>query len=161
MEFIKKFLANIGLYTPATDDRNPILNSPKDITKKLIRDIVNNNLDSLTINYKFTRKQLDDEKKSAWEKEQYRTNPFWMANRKQELKRIEFEIILGKNVRSLAAAFMNMKSLEYVNLKDTSNVTDMSYMLYFTESFNQSIENWDTSNVTDMSCMFSGANSFN
>lgn len=60
-----------------------------------------------------------------------------MANRKQELKRIEFEIILGKNVRSLDAAFMNMKSLEYVNLKDTSNVTDMSCMFSGANSFNQ------------------------
>ena len=161
MEFIKRFLANVGLYTPTCDNRNPILNSPKDITRKLINDIVNNNLDSLTINYEFTRKRLDKEKDSSWEKELYRTNPFWKANRKKELKRIEFEIILGKKVRSLAAAFMNMKSLEYVNLKDTSNVTDMSYMFSFAESFNQPIENWDTSNVTDMSCMFSGAYSFN
>ena len=154
MEFIKRFLANIGLYTPTCDNRNPILNSPKDITRKLIMDIVNNNIDSLTINYEFTRKRLDKEKDSSWEKELYRTNPFWKANRKKELKRIEFEIILGKKVRSLAAAFMNMKSLEYVNLKDTSNVTDMSYMFSFAESFNQPIENWDTSNVTDMSDMF-------
>lgn len=160
MEFIKRFLANVGLYTPTCDNRNPILNSPKDITRKLINDIVNNNLDSLTINYEFTRKRLDKEKDSSWEKELYRTNPFWKANRKKELKRIEFEIILGKKVRSLAAAFMNMKSLEYVNLKDTSNVTDMSYMFYFTESFNQPINNWNTFMVKNIDNMFEEATAY-
>ena len=121
--------------------------------KKIL--IVNNNLDSLTINYDFTRKQLDKEKESSWEKEQYRTNPFWMANRKKELKRIEFEIILGKKVRSLAAAFMNMKSLEYVNLKDTSNVTDMSSAFAYCRQLTEiDVSKFITDNVIYMTSMF-------
>ena len=37
-------------------NRNPVLNSPDDITDELIQQIIDNNLDSLTINYEFTRK---------------------------------------------------------------------------------------------------------
>ena len=77
------------------DNRNPILNSPDDITEELIQAIIDNNLDSLTINYEFTRAQLDKEGWDDWQKEQYRTNPFWAANDKSELIRIDFEIILG------------------------------------------------------------------
>ena len=32
-------------------NRNPVLNSPDDITAKLIQQIISNDLDSLTINY--------------------------------------------------------------------------------------------------------------
>lgn len=34
--------------------RNPVLNAPEDITDELLRNIIANNLDSLTINYEFT-----------------------------------------------------------------------------------------------------------
>ena len=44
---------------------------------------------------------------------------------------------------------------------DTSNVTDMSYMFYHAENFNQPIGDWDVSNVTDMSHMFHEAWAFN
>ena len=143
------------------DNRNPILNSPDDITEELIQAIIDNNLDSLTINYEFTRAQFDKEDWDDWQKEQYRTNPFWTANKKSELKRIEFEIILGENVHSLAYAFSEMSSLESVNLKDTSNVTNLSGMFDGAKSFNQPIGDWNTSNVTDMSHMFWRASSFN
>ena len=43
---------------------------------------------------------------------------------------------------------------------NTSNVTDMSYMFYNSNEFNQDISNWDTYNVTDMSYMFFSAQSF-
>ena len=36
--------------------RNPVLNSPDDITDELIRQIISNDLDSLTINYEFSPK---------------------------------------------------------------------------------------------------------
>lgn len=143
------------------DNRNPILNSPDDITEELIQAIIDNNLDSLTFNYEFTRAKFDKEDWDDWQKEQYRTNPFWTANKKSELKRIEFEIILGEKVHSLAYAFSEMSSLESVNLKDTSNVTNMSGMFDGAKSFNQPIGDWDISNVTDMSHMFWKASSFN
>lgn len=144
------------------DDRNPILNSPADITSDLIKRIIDNDLDSLTINYEFTRARPHDYKKwSEWENELYRTNPFIIANQEKSLRRIEFEIRLGNNVRSLAHAFMRMKDLEFVNLKDTSMITDMSGTFEGALSFNQPIGNWDTSNVTNMHFMFFAAKSFN
>lgn len=36
-----------------TMNRNPVLNSPDDITEDLLKRIINNDLDSLTINYEF------------------------------------------------------------------------------------------------------------
>ena len=42
-------------------NRNPVLNSPDDITDELVRQIINNDLDSLTINYEFTRNDEDVE----------------------------------------------------------------------------------------------------
>ncbi len=128
-------------------NRNPVLNSPDDITDELIQRIIDDNLDSLTINYEFTRAPNTDEewgKWCKWNKEQIRTNPFWRANSIKPLKRISFEIKLGPNVHSLAGAFSQFHELEYVNIKDTSNVTDMNNMFNYAESFNQPIGNWDT-----------------
>ena len=44
---------------------------------------------------------------------------------------------------------------------DVSKVTDMSYLFYRAESFNQNISNWDVSNVIDMMGTFRDASSFN
>ena len=86
-------------------NRNPVLNSPDDITDELIQQIINNDLDSLTINYEFTTKFDNKEDWEDYKKEQMRINPFWRANNITPIKRIEFEIRLGKNVHSLAGAF--------------------------------------------------------
>ena len=143
-------------------NRNLVLNSPDDITDELIHQIINNDLDSLTINYEFTKRYSNDEANYGdWKNEQMRINPFWKANIITPLKRIEFEIKLGENVHSLASAFENFEKLEYVNIQDTSGVTDMSYMFIGAWSFNQPIDNWDTSNVTDMRYMFTCARKFN
>ena len=37
---------------------------------------------------------------------------------------------------------------------DTSNVTNMSYMLYGAEHFNQPLDKWNTSKVTNMNNIF-------
>ena len=145
-------------------NRNHVLNSPNDITDELIHQIINNDLDSLTINYEFTQKlcrNWTEDDWNNWNKEQFRINPFWKANRITPLKRIEFEIKLGENVHSLASAFENFKKLEYVNIQDTSGVTDMKQMFHRAISFNQPIGNWNTAKVTDMSFMFHNAKSFN
>ena len=120
-------------------NRNPVLNSPDDITDELIKQIINNDLDSLTINYEFTPNPKFDEGWSnedlqEWYKERKRINPFWRANKITPIKRIEFEIKLGKNVHSLACAFMNFDTLEFVNIQDTSGVTDMHRMFYYAMS---------------------------
>ena len=142
-------------------NRNPVLNTPDDITDELIRQIINNDLDSLTINYEFSPKFVPGKDWDNYEAERIRINPFWRANKITSIKRIEFEIKLGKNVHSLAYAFMNFEKLQYVNIQDTSNVTDMSNMFYYASSFNQPIGNWDTSNVHCMSFMFCCAEKFN
>ena len=49
----------------------------------------------------------------------------------------------------------------HISLWNTSKVTDMSYMFYNANNFNEDIGNWDTSKVTDMSYMFYNANNFN
>jgi len=41
------------------------------------------------------------------------------------------------------------------------SVKDMSYLFYFSSTFNEDINGWNTSSVTDMSFMFKGASSFN
>ena len=140
---------------------NPVLNSPSDITDELIQKIITNSIDSLTINYEFTRCPHEDENRKNWEKEWLMSNPFGVANKQHELISIDFEVRLSPNVHSLACSFARMKKLKSVNLRDTSNVTDMSAMFGGAESFNQPIGNWDTSKVTDMTAMFESAKSFN
>ena len=140
---------------------NPVLNSPDEITDDLIKKISDNGIDSLTINYEFTRCSNENEDSKVWKNEQNRNNPFWRANSVTPIKRIEVEVILGSDVHSLACAFKSFENLEYVNIKDTSNVTDMEEMFYEANSFNQPIGNWDTSKVTNMRSMFFEADSFN
>ena len=137
--------------------RNPILNSPNDISDELLHRIVNNDLDSLTINYEFTGREYGTVEKEfrRW------PNPFWLADDIKPIRRIEFEIKLTPKVHSLALAFWRLRDLEYINLKDTSHITDMHGMFNEARSFNQPIGDWDTSNVTDMSGMFYDAESFN
>lgn len=136
--------AGLGLYKgyehwqKCYAEKNPEINSPKDITDDLIQKIIANDIDSLTINYEFTRCQNNlNELRDGSKHEEKRTeiNPFWKANNKSPIKRIEFEIKLAPNVRSLACAFAGLSELEYVNIKDTSNVTDMAGMFSEATSF--------------------------
>ena len=140
---------------------NPVLNSPSDITHELINKILANNLESLTVNYEFTRCPGEYEEPDDWINEQNRINPFWRAKNIQPIKRIEFEIKLTDKSSSLACAFYNFDKLKFVNLQDTSKVTNMFGMFYRAESFNQPVGSWNTSKVTNMSSMFSFATSFN
>lgn len=148
-------------HNPIRDERNPVLNSPDDITHKLIQRIIDNDLDSLTINYEFNTYWDVDIDEDDWEKEQLQTSPFWRANNVSPIKRIEFEIKLGRNVHSLDYAFYKFEKLEFVNLKDTSRVTNMGSMFSGAIAFNQPIGNLDTSNVTNMVNMFREARNFN
>lgn len=132
---------------------NPVLNSEDDISQALLQRIIKNDLESLTINYEFSEISSN--------------NPFKLAdnlkvkNEQKGIERIDFEIRLSPNVHSLSHCFSNLHDLKYVNLKDTSNITDMRSMFGEASSFNQPIGNWDTTNVSDMSYMFYGAESFN
>ncbi|WP_405366927.1 BspA family leucine-rich repeat surface protein [Ruminobacter sp.] len=138
-----------------------VLNSPEDITDELISKIIDNDINSLTINYEFTRCRNDNEEMEDWEKFRLKNNPFWRANQQKALTNISFKVKLASNVHSLACAFYDMKKLEFVNLDDTSNLTNMKGMFRLAESFNQPIGSWDTSKVTNMHGMFAWAESFN
>ena len=139
---------------------NPVISSPDDITNELIKKIIDNSINSLTIDYEFTECPTP-EKYDKWKKEQHRTNPFVRANSVQSLKRIEFEIKFTGKSNSLACAFYELSKLEFVNIQDTSNISSMERMFSFAESFNQPIGHWDTSNVTNMRGLFMAATSFN
>ena len=86
-------------------ERNPVINSPYEITDDLIQKIAYNQIDSLTINYEFTRCKNENEDSDKWKNEQNRNNPFWRANSITPIKRIGFEVKLGSGVHSLACAF--------------------------------------------------------
>ena len=156
-------LAGYGGYELYKDytDPDPVLDSPSDITQVLISRIIDNDINSLTINYEFTRCPNDNEYISDWEKFKLKNNPFWRANQQKALTSISFKVKLTSNVHSLACAFSGMKKLEFVNLEDTSNVTNMKRIFAGASKFNQPIGDWDTSKVTDMKAMFAEAHSFN
>ena len=127
--------------------RNPILRSADDITEELIRRIIDNDLDSLTIDYEFTKAPYGKARSywkmnfDDWKTSQNYINPFYRANECTPIKRIEFKVILTRNVISLAGAFAFMTELEFVNLTDTSMITNMSGMFYEASAFNQPIGN--------------------
>ena len=62
-------------------DRNPILNSPADITKDLLERMIASDLDTLTINYEFTRKRKPGENVSSWDSYRIHNNPFYRADK--------------------------------------------------------------------------------
>ena len=67
-------------------------------------------------------------------------------------------------VTSMSYAFSsNSNPYEGIDVTtwDTSSVTNMGYMFYNNQIFNQDIGNWDTSSVTDMAIMFHGNSAFN
>ena len=115
-----------------------ILNTPSDIAKELLQRIIDNNLTSITINYEFT-----DSNHSI--RDRLLNNPFFKANSIKPIKRMEFKIIFGSRVHSLAGAFKDFYELEYINIADTSNIRDMSNMFERASTFNQPIDHWDTS----------------
>lgn len=65
--------------------------------------------------------------------------------------------------KSMSSAFLGCEGLIYnaTDVPDLSLVTDMSYMFFACEVFNENIDNWNTSNVINMSGMFYNAHSFN
>lgn len=70
---------------------------------------------------------------------------------------------IPKRLKDLSYFFYGTgaRYIEGIETWDVSHVTDMSYMFYGAENFNQDISNWDTSSVKDISYMFCGAKSFN
>lgn len=66
--------------------------------------------------------------------------------------------------KTFNAAFFGCNNLEGFSATTTPNlleVTDVSFMFYNAQKFNEDIGEWDVSNITSMSSMFSGATAFN
>ena len=55
----------------------------------------------------------------------------------------------------------NKKQYGDIKTWNVSNITDMSNLFMYSNSFNEDISGWDVSKVTNMSGMFEGATSFN
>ena len=87
--------------------------------------IINNSLESLTINYDICSLVLYDEfnKSDNLRRELKKyfatTNPFYIANLTKPLKSINFKIILGENVESTIGMFAFLEELESAPLMDT------------------------------------------
>ena len=65
------------------------------------------------------------------------------------------------NVTDMGYLFFSADAFDQnINGWDVSNVTDMDHMFWVARSFNQDIGSWDVSNVTDMAAMFFFAGSF-
>jgi len=71
------------------------------------------------------------------------------------------ETTCTSGIESLVFMFDRISFNQNVASWDTSNVTDMGWMLSRNKDFNQPIGDWDTSKVTDMSRMFQSALDFN
>ena len=83
---------------------------------------------------------------------------FWYANQLTSVP-----TTLPPNVTILSHTFQwaNRFNSKNVSKWNTVNVTDMSFMFYYTSTFNQSLKTWNVSNVTTMKNMFSEALAFN
>lgn len=147
-----------GAWTP----KDYVINSPSDITPKLLDDISLNMVGSLTINYDLVslgeREFLD---KNHWqddysEKIYEVNNPFFRANQIKRIEKIDFEIKLGANVKDISGLFHGLKDLKKAPLFDTRNVQKMTDMFSDAERLKE-VPKYNTSKVTDMSYMFRGA----
>ena len=87
----------------------------------------------------------------------------WFDNNEEALKLYgPMDFWDTSNITDMSNLFKWRNSFNYdINSWDTSNVTNMRYMFYGAEEFNQNIAGWDTSNVTNMSYMFHEAEEFN
>ena len=62
---------------------------------------------------------------------------------------------------AIFAGCNELESVGDISNWDVSKVTNMQYMFFKCNKFNQDISNWNVSNVTDMTGMFHSCESFN
>lgn len=145
-------------------NKNPILNSPQDINGDVIMGIINNSLESLTINYDictrvlFEKFKKSDDFRGEFKKYLATSNPFYLANLTKPLKSINFKIILGENVESTIGMFAFLEELESAPLMDTKKIVDMSVM-FFDDIKLTKVPLFNTERNTDMESMFANCQS--
>lgn len=66
-----------------------------------------------------------------------------------------------ENMNNMFKSCIILNGPSNINMWNTSAVTDMSYMFFIANAFNQNISSWNTAAVTNMSFMFAGARAFN
>jgi surface protein len=86
--------------------------------------------------------------------------------RKEECKLAEYKMKDSAELREAVDLWRKKKATAitkygHIGKWDTSNVTDMNYMFYNANEFDEDIGKWDTSNVTSMYGMFMFASKFN
>jgi surface protein len=65
------------------------------------------------------------------------------------------------NMSSMFRSCITLNTPANINTWNTASVTDMSYMFFIANAFNQNIGSWNTTSVKNMSFMFAGASDFN
>ena len=145
-------------------NKNPILNSPQDINGDVIMGIINNSLESLTINYDICSLVLynlfnkSDDFRGEFKKYLATSNPFYLANLTKPLKSINFKIILGENVESTIGMFAFLEELESAPLMDTKKIVHMSVM-FFDDIKLTKVPLFNTERNKDMGGMFANCQS--
>ena len=124
--------------------RNPVLNSPLELTQDITKAMEEGTLKTLTLNYDTTK----------------RTSPFAKMDRKsrKKLKEINFKIIPGVRVRSLRGLFYNLKNLKKAPLIDTSHISDMSSMFEGCSELER-VPLYNISKASDLRRMFAACGS--
>lgn len=147
---------------------NPVLNSPSDLTYEIVKGILDNSIESLTINYDIVNKEeinlINSDQSLVFSSRRIESiliykNPFYFINNFfSGIKEIKFKIILGDRVKSTAFMFYGLKDLLKVPLFDTENVIDMQFMFAGATSL-KTVPLFNTQNVRDMHAMFMIADS--
>ena len=148
------------------DEKNPVLNSPDDISQELIDKIILNRLKSITINYPFTECE-DYTDRFMFMQPEYpaplfpEKNPFRIADSQSGLVRIEFKVLFGPEVTTLDCAFSDFEHLDSADISVGPNIRSMAYMFANTPKFNSPVNHWDTSSVVSMRGLFYNVHFFN
>ena len=159
MSFIGDFFGRIfGSSSYRKKLLNPVLNDPKDVTPKVIEKILNNSLESITINYNM---KLINEFKFDDEEFNSRTlhffSPFSIAELNNKtgahVEAISYPIIFGEKVTNISGLFNKLTSLKNAPEMNTSKIKRIDYLFSEATSL-ETIPNYDFSNVVSMKHAF-------
>jgi surface protein len=83
------------------------------------------------------------------------------ASRAALLDVVQWGTIKWKTFNAAFFGCNNLEGFSATTNPNLSEVTDVSFMFYNAQKFNEDISEWDTSNITLMTSMFNGAMAFN